>query len=512
MSQKVIAMDQQVEKWGRFEISINGPKTRNPFVDVVLKAVFSQDDKSFVVSGFYDGDGVYRIRFMPQTKGKWHFTTESNAEELDKITGDFQCVSPSKDNHGMVQVCKQYHFSYQDGTPYYPFGTTAYGWVHQQKELADKTVESLKNSPFNKIRMCILPHHSAFSASTIEHFPFEGSPERDWDYTRFTPSYFQMVEERVEKLLQLGIEADIILFHPYTGPWKLGCMPKNVDIAYLQYVVSRLSSYRNVWWSMANEYDFILEKSMDDWHELSQVVEKCDPYGHLLSNHNGTLLYPYWKPWMTHACIQDGLSVAIPGRAVVLRNAYQKPVIYDEVCYEGNFDARWGNLSAEELVHRYWNGMVSGTYVGHGEVLQPEGETGDMVWTGIGGTLYGDSILRIAFLRKLVEELPGEGWEPVDKWWRISLAKKMNKYFLLYFGKDEPGEWPFEIPCKDVTLEEGTKYRAEIIDTWEMSVEPVEGEFEIIKKDTYLYADKNGKSITIPKKPYIAVRLLPVEE
>ncbi len=66
-----------------------------------------------------------------------------------------------------------------------------------------------------------------------------------------------MVEQRIECLMKLGIEADLILFHPYNSKWKLGSMPHEMDKHYLKYVVSRLSSYRNVWWSMANEYDFL---------------------------------------------------------------------------------------------------------------------------------------------------------------------------------------------------------------------------------------------------------------
>jgi len=48
-----------------------------------------------------------------------------------------------------------------------------------------------------------------------------------------------------------------------------------------------------------------------------------------------------------------------------------------EVKYEGNIPRRWGNLSAEELVFRFWQGTVAGTYVGHGETyLHPS----DVLW------------------------------------------------------------------------------------------------------------------------------------
>jgi hypothetical protein len=50
------------------------------------------------------------------------------------------------------------------------------------------------------------------------------------------------------------------------------------------------------------------------------------------------------------------------GRRV--RERLSEPVIYDECKYAGNILKRWGNISAQELVRRFWLGTVSGVYVG----------------------------------------------------------------------------------------------------------------------------------------------------
>ena len=34
------------------------------------------------VQGFYDGDGIYRVRFMPGIQGHWSYLTSSSAPEL----------------------------------------------------------------------------------------------------------------------------------------------------------------------------------------------------------------------------------------------------------------------------------------------------------------------------------------------------------------------------------------------------------------------------------------------
>src|SRR4051794_41565115 len=78
-----------VERWGIFETSLSGPKTGNPFLDVTFAAVFRIGHRSVDADGFYDGDGQYRIRFMPDTIGEWSYTTKSNRPELNGKTGTF---------------------------------------------------------------------------------------------------------------------------------------------------------------------------------------------------------------------------------------------------------------------------------------------------------------------------------------------------------------------------------------------------------------------------------------
>ena len=96
------------------------------FVDVQFSARFSLGDTNIDANGFYDGGGMYRVRFMPGTQGRWHYTTRSNAPELNGQSGEFAVTAPSAQNHGPVRVRNTYHFAYADGTPFRPIGTTCY--------------------------------------------------------------------------------------------------------------------------------------------------------------------------------------------------------------------------------------------------------------------------------------------------------------------------------------------------------------------------------------------------
>ncbi len=493
----------EVEQWGIFEAAFQGSNDGNPFVEVELAATFTQHDHTMKVLGFYDGQGTYRVRFSPPTPGEWKYETKSNRPELSGKTGSLTATAPTKGNHGPVRVAHTYHFAYADGTPYYQIGTTCYAWVHQDEKLQEQTLKTLSEAPFNKIRFCVFPKRYTYNQNEPLLYPFEGTPPATWDFTRFNPEFFRHFEKRIQQLCEMGIEADVILFHPYDkGHWGFDRMDAASDDRYLRYVVARFAAYRNVWWSMANEYDFMKEKTPADWDRFFQIVQTCDPYERLRSIHNGTLIYNHTQRWVTHASIQNGSAVEDYGRAVLYRDVYRKPIVFDEVKYEGNLPQRWGNLSAEEMVLRFWEGTIAGTYVGHGETYL---NLNDIVWWSKGGVLHGQSPARLAFLRKILQTGLPEGLEPIDKWQDCPFAGKRGEYYLGYFGRQTRTAWPFELYKAELT--DGMKFTVEVIDTWNMIITPVDGVFEIKKHDDYTYADKDGRSVPLPGKPYIALRI-----
>jgi hypothetical protein len=490
------------EQWGVFELTLAGPATGNPFTDVELSATFRQGTATVRVPGFYDGDGTYRVRFLPPTRGEWAYQTASNRPELARTSGSFTATPPAAGNHGPVRVRDTFHFAYADSTPYCPVGTTCYAWNHQGDPLEEQTLAALKAGPFNKIRMCVFPKWYAFNKVEPKLYPFAGTPPNRWDYTRFDPAFFRHLEKRIADLRDLGIEADLILFHPYDeGHWGFDRMAAEHDDRYLRYVVARLAAYRNVWWSLANEYDFMKEKKASDWDRFLSVVTTADPFGHLCSIHNGTKIFNQTDPRLTHASIQNGSAVAGFGRAVQFRDLVNKPVVFDEVKYEGDFPQRWGNLSAVEMLRRCWHGTVDGTYVGHGETYKhPQ----DVVWWARGGTLRGQSPARIGFLRKVIEDAPAP-LDPLDKWQDERTAGKRGEYYLVYFGAESPAEWVVDLPR--AKWDRPLKLKAEILDTWEMTVTPVPGEFAFEPGTGYRMTPKGDGTIKLPGKPDVAVRL-----
>lgn len=465
-----------VEQWGVFEASFAGPSSGNPFLETRLTARFTLQHRTVEVAGFYDGDGVYRVRFMPDMQGKWAWETDSNEPELRGKRGAFTCIAPSAGNHGPVQVAHQYHFQYADGTPYFPFGTTCYSLAFLGEELESETLKTLASAPFNKVRICLLPKGVAHTE--LFAYPFERDASGRNDFLRPVPAYFRHIEQRILELQKLGIEADVILFHPYDS-WGYKAMPAEADDHYLRYAIARLSAFRNVWWSIANEYDLVKTKTPADWDGLFRIVVASDPYSHLRSIHYSRVLYDYSKPWVTHASLQ---SYAFD-KAAEWRAAWNKPIIYDEIQYEGNIARRWGNLSPEEMTRRFWLATVAGTYATHGETyISTDGKP---VWSD-GGTLHGTSPARIGFLRRLIEESTRTGVNEFEGSYYLS-AGTPNELYLWYFDYHQPAEYEFPLPEKD-------QFQADLIDPWEMKTMPLSGTF-------------SGKSkLHLPGKPYQAIR------
>ena len=477
-----------VEQWGVFEVEARGPSGGNPFAEVTFGAHFTLGHRTVEAAGFYDGGGVYRVRFSPDTTGRWSYETTGSAKELAGRTGSFECVAARPGNRGPVGTAHRFHFQYADGTPYFPFGTTCYSYGFIGPPLDAETLRNLKAAQFNKVRMCLLPKPLGQRQPVL--MPFErlggaaavtqddaGKSKEQFDLTRLNPAYFQHVERCIEDLLAANIEADVILFHPYDA-WGFKSMGQEADDRYLKYAVARLSAYRNVWWSIANEYDLIKSKSMKDWDRFFRMVEECDPYSHLRSIHHSRVMYDYSKPWCTHASLQAYDFDKSAERFA----AWNKPIIYDEIQYEGNIARRWGNLSAEEMTCRFWRAIANGVYATHGETYMSNG--GSPAWSDA-GELHGTSPARIAFLHKLLENTGTTGLMAAENPYYLN-AGNAGELYLWYFDYHCAGEYEFPLP-------ETVHFKATMIDPFAMTAEPVPGIF-------------SGKSkLTLSGKPYRAV-------
>jgi len=210
-------------------------------------------------------------------------------------------------------------------------------------------------------------------------------------------------------------------------------------------------------------------------------LQKKGPHQRMRGIHNGTRMYDHAKEWVTHASLQTSDM----NGGVRFREKYGKPVIYDECKYEGDIPQGWGNLTARQMVQRFWLGTLSGCYVGHGETYK---STEDVLWWSKGGVLHGQSPIRIQWLKSFLADAPPfHELQPQGDGQGRFLLVKPGEYYLLY--------------CRDqqkqtVSLPGDRPYKLDLIDPWEMTITPAgtapAGEF----------------SVSAPK-PDVAYRLVP---
>ncbi len=482
-------------KYGMWEIAVSGKTAGNPFIDYEVFAEIAGEQESKIVKGFYDGEGIYRVRFMPLFTGEYSYRIYGNFSETE-YTGTF--TADEADSHG--RVCADgTALCYEDGTAYHSIGTTCYVWNLQKEEIQKNTLKTLKESSFNKIRFCLFPKHYDYNFRNPVYFPFEGTPVDNapinkqnfsqykpetegssWDFTRFNLAYFKMLDGQIEALCELGIEADIILFHPYDR-WGFSKMTMQENERYMRYVLARYSAYRNIWWSLANEYDLCAYKTIEDWEQIAAWIMEDDPYGHMRSIHNCWKLYDFSKDWVTHCSIQRQRASLELDFIPEWLAKFGKPVVIDEMCYEGNIEQDWGNISPQEMLRRMWKTVVNGGYPGHGECYDLEN-----VWWSHGDILHGESYKRFGLLLQVMNEagghlLPG----------RYTMAATADESTILYYyGEHRPD-------CKRYKFE-GKTYRVDVIDTWNMTVETV-GTFT------------DSCYVELPGREYMALRMVRVD-
>lgn len=481
-----------MKQYETFELRFGGEVLPDAWAQIDLTATFSCAQESLTVKGFYDGEsgghGVYVVRFLPQYAGVYRYQVNGAVT----AEGEIVCEAASSEAHGLVCAVGT-HFAFADGTPYIPFGTTVYALISQDDALVEQTLQSLAAAPFNKLRLCVFPKDYDYNHNEPPLYAFARREDGSWDTSRPSVAFYQRLERILRRIAAMGIQLDLILFHPYDR-WGFAAMPQADNFRYLDYLLRRLSAMPEIWWSLANEYDLCMpQKTLADWESLEAFVASRDPYHHLLSCHNCFCFWDFKRKDVTHASIQTRALTEIPR---YLRE-YGKPVVIDECCYEGDLPHIWGSISGQEMVRRFWQCYVGGGACTHGETfLSPD----DVLWWARGGVLKGESPKRIAFLRGILEELPGflspleSVWEEAERqdeaqrpdWIRPFLASLSrmappDRHMLLcgehlwaahcaedaylwYYGQQTAREQIIKLPPAH-------RYRVEALDTWNMTRE-----------------------------------------
>lgn len=350
-------------------------KTLNPYSEIDLKAVFVKPGGDSVwLSGFYDGNGTYKIRAYCGEAGKWRWTTISNIEGLHGRKGKF-IVKPSA-LRGKLRIHDgdPHQFMYDNGDWFLHIGDTGYRYLIDTEENWQEYIDQAASMGATKIRCWF-----ARSRHTVEALFNE-------DRSGLNLSYWQEMEKRLDYALDKYPDL-IFQLIPFAEDDQEMFYFKNEDFISrkaIDYMQARWSAYPNLTYCISNDRNI---NGRDDLKQavrfIGDVMQRQEPWGTLITNHQ--------KRYQGYAFVDDSWSDIITledidqvhGQLVLdCRERGNAPVVLDEDRYEN-----WRNPLHDRYFFRrlMWANLLSGghptygglrTYEPFEDTLTPQGIMG----------------------------------------------------------------------------------------------------------------------------------------
>ena len=406
-----------------FEAAFEGPATGIPSSMSRSTSSSRHENREVAAPGFYDGEGVYRVRFMPDAEGEWTYRTRSNVAALNGLSRRVRCgaAGGGQSRPGPraqplpFRLCRRHallplrHHLLRLDAP-------------AARRCSARRSRRCEPRGFNKLRMAVFPKHYAFNENEPLHDIYERRRRRRRSTsTGRTPSPSGTSRRRSPRLARPGHRGR---HHHLPSLRPLGllrrCRPSRTT-RYVRYLAARLArlSQRLVVARQRIRLPARREAGRAMGPLSSTSSRRTIPARHLKSIHNGeeTMNFDHRKPWVDHVCIQNW-NVK---RTAEWRDEWGKPIVNDELEYEGDISLAWGNITPQELVHRFWVTVTRGGYAGHGETYRAS--AGSAV-VGEGRDLHGESWKRIAFLRSIIEEDVVNGLTPAPE--RMAVAARLD--------------------------------------------------------------------------------------
>lgn len=370
---------QQVKQWGRFEAAVVNPRTcANPYEDAALNVTY-HDPEGRVVKfwGFYDGNGVWRIRFMPDTPGFWRYEA-SFSDGSPGPAGEFECVS--SDIPGLIAVCADnpiwFGFKGGDAVLVRSLHVGDRFFADAGNPISGATWSSSQRTAF----LDWAQRQGYNMLSMASHYLNRDSSGRGkgwntpdlWDAKKQQPN--PGAYQRMEHILD-DLAARRIMVYPFAGFFgRDSDFPRDEEKQdlYLRYTLARLGPYWNVLFSVGGPEPRLKSKpylSADEINGLGRRIKKLDVFGHLVSVHNPTGNDEFRDAdWTSYGVVQGPKTVDRKRlNDGLLRNHHEaKPLYAQETLWPGN--KHHPAYSADDIRKNAWVLMMSAAALNFGDM------------------------------------------------------------------------------------------------------------------------------------------------
>lgn len=365
--------------WATTEITLVAATSyRNPYLEVEVWAEFAGDSVTLRRPAFFDGDGVWRIRFAAPTAGVWRWRSQASVDDpgLSGVTGTVEVADTASDRrfqrHGFWRMSAGGRsLVHADGTPAVLVADTAWAlpWRATETDVAQYAADR-RAKGFNAVLLMSLQPDMRATGPSDRHadegFDVAFADLPDGELTDINVGYFQTLD----RLLGILLDHDIV---PVLQPvfqgfgWKgLGAAGTVIDsrqyARYCRYLVARYGAAPVVYLVGA-----------DGWGTESQIeaggreIDAWDCYGQPTGIHYNPAASNRAHQdadWLDFQWCQTGHSGAhVPERvADMWRNEPVKAVANGEPTYErtgseGTADGWWQG-------HEAWSNLCAGATMG----------------------------------------------------------------------------------------------------------------------------------------------------
>ena len=298
-----------------FEIELTGPNSTgmgspNPFlieVDVTFTGPASQ---TFVIPGFYDGDGaggmdgnVWKVRFTPDVTGVWTYTTSSQEALLNGHSGAFNATSPTGcsaytpgglpdfDCVGRLKRINSHYLRFTNGQYWFKAGindpeafldpSVNAGFANEQA-LIDFLAANGVNAQY------MLFNNLGGDGSFLYPWVGNNPVEAQANHERFDIAKLANWESIFDYQQSKGIVLHLV-FEDDSG-WT----GFNRELYYRQ-MIARFGHYNGLIWNVAEEFNETY--TANEVKGFAQMIEDLDAYDHPLTVHHMDVL-DVWLPFV----------------------------------------------------------------------------------------------------------------------------------------------------------------------------------------------------------------------
>src|SRR5688572_24496709 len=272
-----------VPQWGRFERQFTSEVDYpNPFQEIVLQVTFtSPSGQSQTIYGFWDGRRNWRVRFIPDEVGSWHFMTscsDTSNGGLHGLSGTFTCSDPEGQTpfqqHGPLCLSENRRFlCHGDGTPFFWLADTCWNGPLRSTEAEwDYYVRERTRQKFNAVQWVTTQWLSSPEGDINGDVAFTGS-----ERLAVNPTFFQRLDEKLESLNRAGLLGIPVML--WAAEWSNEeinarnpghTLPEDQAILLARYMVARWGAHY-VAWILPGDGDYGGAKA-ERWQRIGRAV------------------------------------------------------------------------------------------------------------------------------------------------------------------------------------------------------------------------------------------------